>query len=151
MRIITIFIFSILISFSANAQHNKKRGKIKALKVSFITEKLNLSEKEAQEFWPIYNAYENKMHEFRYIGLRSLRKEIKENSESMSEDRANELLNKFIEIEDSTHKERTQLITKLKGVISAKKIIRLKATEEDFKRKILDQYKNHKRGETNQK
>ncbi len=35
--------------------------KIKALKIAFITEKLNLSEKEAQQFWPIYNSYHEDM------------------------------------------------------------------------------------------
>ena len=34
---------------------------IKALKVAHITEKLDLTEKEAQQFWPIYNAYDEKM------------------------------------------------------------------------------------------
>jgi len=32
-------------------------GRIEALKIAFITKKLNLSTEEAQKFWPIYNKY----------------------------------------------------------------------------------------------
>ena len=36
------------------------REKIKAQKVAFITEKLQLTVKEAQVFWPVYNEYSEK-------------------------------------------------------------------------------------------
>ena len=32
-------------------------GRIEALKIAYITNKLNLSTEEAQKFWPIYNKY----------------------------------------------------------------------------------------------
>lgn len=32
-------------------------GKIEALKIAYLTRKLNLSTDEAQRFWPIYNQY----------------------------------------------------------------------------------------------
>ncbi len=50
-------------SFSlANAQgggdKENKKEKIEALKIAFLTQKLELSVDEAQKFWPIYNRYE---------------------------------------------------------------------------------------------
>ena len=33
--------------------------KVEALKISFITNKLNLTPEEAKLFWPIYNQYED--------------------------------------------------------------------------------------------
>jgi hypothetical protein len=47
-----------------------KREHIESLKISFITQKLNLTREEAQRFWPIYNEY--------YDALQSLRTERKE-------------------------------------------------------------------------
>lgn len=35
--------------------------KIKALKIAFITQKLQLTPEEAQKFWPVYNQYENEI------------------------------------------------------------------------------------------
>ena len=35
--------------------------KIQALKIAFITQKLQLTPDEAQKFWPIYNQYDNEI------------------------------------------------------------------------------------------
>lgn len=36
----------------------KRAEKVQALKIAFITQKLDLSTDEAQKFWPVYNRYE---------------------------------------------------------------------------------------------
>jgi hypothetical protein len=36
--------------------------KIQALKIAFITQKLQLTTDEAQKFWPVYDQYENEIH-----------------------------------------------------------------------------------------
>jgi len=40
---------------------NPKAEKIQALKIAFITQKLQLTTDEAQKFWPIYNQYDNEI------------------------------------------------------------------------------------------
>lgn len=51
------------ISAVSLAQDNKDAGqkgngsRIEALKIAYLTKKLNLSTEEAQKFWPIYNQY----------------------------------------------------------------------------------------------
>ena len=56
------FILSIFIIYCAspvNAQADgRKAERIQALKIAFITQRLQLSSEEAQRFWPIYNNYE---------------------------------------------------------------------------------------------
>lgn len=41
------------------SQEDDKRdgGRIQALKIAYLTRKLNLSTEEAQKFWPVYNKY----------------------------------------------------------------------------------------------
>ena len=43
--------------FAQDEQPKNDGGRIEALKIAFITKKLNLSTDEAQKFWPIYNKY----------------------------------------------------------------------------------------------
>ncbi|MEO8822860.1 MAG: hypothetical protein ABI366_04735 [Ginsengibacter sp.] len=57
------------ISF-VQAQKGNGREKIRALKVAFISQKLNLTPAEAEKFWPVYNQYENEI-----IQLRANRKD----------------------------------------------------------------------------
>ena len=60
------FLLTILITFSifiAGAQQpdNKKGERLQALKIAFITHKLDLTSEEAQRFWPVYNMYETEL------------------------------------------------------------------------------------------
>lgn len=65
------YILIILISFtgfaSVQAQNNdgrvKRFEKVQALKIAFITQKLELTPDEAQKFWPVYNRYEAELRQ----------------------------------------------------------------------------------------
>lgn len=39
--------------------------RLEALKIAFITKKLNLSPEEAQKFWPVYNRYSEELRKTR--------------------------------------------------------------------------------------
>ena len=60
MKKIGIIIFLVVFIFSISfAQEHKEqiRERIKARKIAFITDKVGLTSKEAEIFWPIYNEY----------------------------------------------------------------------------------------------
>ena len=134
-----------LVSFSFYAQSEKKdeiREKVKAYKVSFLTTELELSSTEAEKFWPIYNAYDDKQYELRHEKMKTyLRKLNDDNINSLSEKDAATLLSQI----ESTDKElyilREKFMSNLKKILSAKKILKLKKSEDDFNRKLLKQYK----------
>lgn len=48
-----------MVLFSVKAQNadNDRGGRIEALKIAYLTKKLDLSPSEAQKFWPVYNKY----------------------------------------------------------------------------------------------
>jgi hypothetical protein len=60
-KIILIIVMALGISAVSLAQDDdgggQKGGRIEALKIAYLTKKLNLSTEEAQKFWPIYNEY----------------------------------------------------------------------------------------------
>lgn len=45
------------------AQPENKAEKVQALKIAFITQKLELTSAEAQNFWPVYNRYETDLRQ----------------------------------------------------------------------------------------
>ena len=138
-------IILLLVSLNITAQHNSKRERIKALKVSFITENLDLSEKEAQQFWPVYNEYETQNTEIRFKEVRAIRKEIRDNIDTMSDEEAKSLIKKLNDAETRMHKLRISFSEKLMGILPAKKIIQLKIAEDDFKKKMLQELKKRKK------
>lgn len=121
----------------------EKKEKIKALKIAYITKDLNLSSNEAEKFWPIYNAFEEKQFELRMIKMRKVRMELDSKSlDAFSEAEANLLLTQIDNIEDETFQNRKKLIVDLRKVISPIKILKLKQAEDNFNKSLLKQYKN---------
>ena len=65
-KIIYPILFLLISSFSFSQGFKEKKGKVKALKIAYITEELDLTTEEAQKFWPIYNAFDDKQSELRH-------------------------------------------------------------------------------------
>ncbi|MDR7212686.1 sensor of ECF-type sigma factor [Flavobacterium piscis] len=142
-NIIPLLLFFLSFSFYAQSEKiDEKREKIKAFKVSFLTTELELTSSEAQKFWPIYSAYDDKQFELRYEKMKTyLRKLNDDNANSMSEKEAASLLTQIESTDKELYLLREKFMSNLKKILSAKKILKLKKSEDDFNRKLLKQYK----------
>ncbi|WP_299224533.1 sensor of ECF-type sigma factor [uncultured Psychroserpens sp.] len=135
---IILFVFS----FSAFAQPNgKMKERIKAQKIAFITEQLDLTPDEAEKFWPIYNKFEATTDKVRSEDLRTIKREMRDNP-NLSDKEADALLQQLMNAENKMHEAKLKLVNDLKKVIPSLKIIRLKAAEDEFNRRLLDRLKD---------
>lgn len=131
----------IALTLNAFAQGKERQERLKALKVAFITEKLEFTADEAQKFWPIYNAIEKKKEALRKEE-RSIRKGL--DFESITDADANKLLNDMLELENKKHDLQSEQVVKLLKVIPAKKIILLKVVEDQFNKRMLEEMKKRR-------
>ena len=136
-----LFIIIFVLGFSILSYSQANRDKIKTLKIAFITEKLNLSEKEAQVFWPVYNNFEKNYYKLRGQ-LHEKRGKI--DLRNISDKDAETLLKEISSIENKKHNLKQGLVNDLLKVIPAKKIILLDKVEDDFKHKMFEEYKNRR-------
>ncbi len=141
----------VFISINAIAQEGqfirKKKEQIKSLKVAFITNELSLTPEESGKFWPLYNAYEEKQQEIRKQRFKGYVDRMDNYAfDKLSEKEAATMLAQMESSEDELHQAKKKFITSLKGVISPVKILQLKKAEENFNRKLLQQYRDRKRG-----
>lgn len=133
-------ILALFISFSAFAQRGKQiEERIKAQKIAFISDKVQLTSEEAQQFWPIYNAFEAKIESIKSGDLRRIKQEMRRGN--VSDDRADELLAEILNAENKMHEAKMQLVKDLKEVISSQKIMQLKAAEDQFNRVLIERLK----------
>jgi Glu-tRNA(Gln) amidotransferase subunit E-like FAD-binding protein len=140
----TLVIIALIFSVTLFAQRPGKE-KIKAFKTAFITEKLDLSQTEAQKFWPIYNEFEKKLENLRQRERTEINEKIKNKGlENLSEAEANKLINTAISIKEDELAYHKALINNLRGVLPPQKILKLKRTEEQFKRMLLERLKNRR-------
>ncbi|WP_456442049.1 hypothetical protein [Psychroserpens sp.] len=141
MKKIVITLLFVALTLSSFAQKKERKDRIKALKVALITEKLELSEAEAQRFWPIYNAYEKEAEMLR-INARQKRRDLDINT--ITESEAKSALNDFLAFENEEQLLKSDLVKSLLTAIPAKKIILLKFVEEQFKRKMIEELKKRR-------
>lgn len=141
-KIYLLLVFSFTLFLNAQQRFKEKREQIKALKVAFITNELSLSPDEAAVFWPLYNAHDDKQIELRRKKIKSfIDKMDNEAFENISEKEANLLLTQSELIDDEIYQNRKKFINSLKGVLPSIKIIKYKKSEDNFNKKLLQQYR----------
>lgn len=140
------FFLTVFSGLQAQEKHDKEshREKIKALKVAYITEELNMSTRLAQKFWPIYNKYEEQkreLHRREHIDL--------EEADKFSETKAQEMLKEYLAVEKEEYVIKKQLFVDLGRILTAREIIKLHKLEADFNKKLLKEYRTRKAANKN--
>lgn len=141
-KLVLIIIFLLSIQVFAQPPRGEKKEQIKALKVGFITTELALTSDEASKFWPIFNAFEDKQFELRHQKMKAFKGRTDSDLDKMSEKEASTLLAQMETNEDELYQARKKFIASLRGVLPSVKIIQLKKAEDDFNRKLLQQYRD---------
>ena len=133
--------------FSTNAQKRKgHKEKIKLLKISYLTEQLDLTSLEAEKFWPVYNEHSKNILDFMAKKADAIKKEINvvKEIDSIDERKALILLNLTQHLERKKFEERQNYITKLKTILPIKKILKLQIAEKEFGKKLMRKYRHRK-------
>ena len=150
LLIVSVFLISIA-SFGQNGplrEHFKeKKEKIKALKVAFITTEVNLTPDEAAKFWPLFNAFEDRQQEIKKQKFKAYLERTDNNAiDKLSEKEAATLLTQIESSEDELYQLKKKFVFNLKGILPSTKILKLKKAEEQFSKKLLQQYLDKKIG-----
>lgn len=143
-KILPILLLLSSFNFYAQGENMKeKKEQIKALKVAFLTTELDLTAKEAEKFWPIYNTFDDKQFELRHLKMQACKNRMSELAlDQMSEKEASLLLAQMESTDEELFLLRKNYIRSLKKVLPAVKIIKLRVSEENFNRKLLHQYRD---------
>lgn len=141
----------VIISLNAFAQDGpfvrKKKEQIKSMKIAFITNELSLTPDEATKFWPLFNAFEDKQQEIKKQKMKSyLERSDDDSFDKLTDKEATTMLAQMESSEDELYQVKKKFVGSLKGVISPIKILKLKKAEENFNRKLLQQYRDKKLG-----
>ena len=128
-------------SFYAQENINDKKEQIKSLKVAFLTTELDLSPQESEKFWPLYNAFDNKQFELRHQKMKVYKGKMSDDALSrMSEKEAAVLLSQMEATDEELFLLRKKFSKSLRTILPTSKILKLKKSEDDFNRKLLQQY-----------
>lgn len=114
---------------------------MKAQKIAFFTEKLNLTPEEAQQFWPVYNEYWEKKDKI-INERREAMKYCYENIDNLSDKEMEKYNDMYIDFLKQESDLLIDFSKKLKKVLSPEKVLRFYFADYEFKTYLLRQIRN---------
>ena len=140
MKIKAIIILFLFIQ-GISAQNNKDqkgpiRDKIKAQRIAFITDRLNLSPDEATKFWPVYNQFSGELEEVKKQ-QNQLRKTTNDKLAVMSDKEIDKALEDELSAQQKSIDLQRKYMVELKKTIPTRKVAMLYKAERDFKIMLL--------------
>jgi len=142
--IICSMLLSSIVSFAQPhfpGDDHERREKIEAIKVAFITEELDLTVAESQNFWPIYNELQKKEIELREAQRSTLKTLQSESSDQELEKAMYTIADGHIALEEL----RKSYIDDFISVLGAQKTAQLFKAEREFGRRIMERMRRSDR------
>lgn len=145
-----IFLLTLLVAFTtatAQPKHGKNHDRIKALKIAFITEKLDLNSSQAEKFWPVYNRYEREKWELR----KSFINKYKTDNPASTPMAAHEYIEANLEYQEQELDIKKKYKDELLKAITAEQLAELYKAERGFKQLLLKELGDRRGGQPNNK
>ena len=139
------FAFTMGFAITASAQkENNWKEKMMCEKIAFLTAELDLSTKEAQDFWPVYNEYMKEVENAQkaiFVSYKALNEAIKTEKSAKE---ISECLDKYLEAQEAKAELTAESVKKFRKVLSEDKVAKLYLAEEKFRRNQINRlHHNH--------
>lgn len=124
----------------------ERMKEIKAQKSAYLTQKMDLSPEEAQQFWPIYNQMDEE-EEANRKEFMELRRSLKKSGTEITEQQANDLLDRELAMREKELQIAKKYDPQLRKAIGAQKLVKLYKAERDFHREVMRRFRDRDEGE----
>ena len=152
-KVISVLCLLAVLATGALAQEQQQRGqhdrsgngwreRVRAEKVAFLTEQVDLTESEAQVFWPIYNQIQKEQRE----AFEAVRKAYEAMEKGLQEGKTGKemekLVNAYVDAKDKNEGIETKYLNKLMKALPAEKVARYYVAEEKFRHQQIGRLGN---------
>lgn len=136
-------IFATSMAFAQRNHDNRQFEEFKSQKISFITEKLNLSPREAQDFWPVYNQFEKEK-----MDIQKTRRDLEQKTRDENLKMSDQEIIRVTRSIASTFKKESELIEsyneRFLKILPPQKVLLLYRAENQFRVYMFEQFKKRK-------
>lgn len=113
-----------------------RREQLKSQKVAFFSSNIDLTSKEAEKFWPVYNEYTDKIENLK-MEQRKVLRQLSEFEYMENEKDVKALLDAYLGSFAKENELLQEYYKKFSSILPPKKVARLYQTEEQFKQILL--------------
>ncbi len=137
--------------FEQRCEQDKEHWeKIKARKVAFLSEKMNLTVAESQAFWPLYNEYIEKKDKLLVELYPKLSKEEIDNLMNLSDKEAAEKMDNYFDKQKQFHALEKEYNQKFRKILPEHKVLRMYMAELLFRKELLENLRDSRLTKNNQ-
>ncbi len=141
---ILLLISLVTIIIATHAQPNNNRlEKINSQKVAFITQEMNLSVAEAQQFWPLYNEMTKELASIQKQQQQLTRIALSK-AKQLGDEEVLEMINKHLTFNEQEASIKTKYYKEFAKVLTAQKLLAFYIAEKKFKTQLLKRLKQDK-------
>ncbi|MBF9221105.1 hypothetical protein [Hymenobacter ruricola] len=139
-----LFSFAVLLLAAVPAAHaqdgpgrggrkGQRLGQLENAKIAFITNRVALTQDQAQKFWPLYNEFSAKRRELNRGG-RLLRRDV---TEGMNDQQIRDNFNQAFAMRQQELNLEKEYFDKFQKVISLRQVAQLFQAERDFTKEVI--------------
>ena len=144
MKRVIIFLLIILtIPVIRSSAQNSNQEKLNDYKIAFFTKKLNLTSREAEKFWPVYNEYQSQRNSLQLDKIK-LNRNFNLNESTLTDKQLEEMGDKYIDYLVQESNLAVDFHKKLKEILPPAKVLRYYQAENQYKIQLLNELQNAK-------
>ncbi len=152
IRVICIIFFSV-VQFTLFAQddaaHKEKWDQIKAQKIAYLTNKMELTPAQAAKFWPVYNEYADKRDKLISEIFPRLSDEEMERRMNLSDKEAADGMDEYFAKQTRLLQIEKDYNAKFRKILPAQKVLKLYLAEMMFRKELFKDLKKTQKDKQN--
>ncbi|GAA3962704.1 hypothetical protein [Hymenobacter antarcticus] len=142
LRLLSLAALLLTLASSAHAQggggfgggrKGQRLGQLENAKIAFITNRVVLTQDQAQKFWPLYNEFSGRRREFNRNG-RLLRRDV---ADGMTDQQIRENFTQAFTMRQQELNLEKEYFDKFQKVISLRQVAQLFQAERDFTKEVI--------------
>ncbi|MBO2012655.1 hypothetical protein [Hymenobacter negativus] len=139
-RLLSLAALLLMLAPAAHAQagpgkgrKGQRLGQLENAKIAFITNRVSLTQDQAQKFWPLYNEFSTRRREFNRSG-RLLRRDV---TEGMTDQQIRDNFTQAFAMRQQELNLEKEYFDKFQKVISLRQVAQLFQAERDFTKEVI--------------
>ncbi|MCB2377205.1 hypothetical protein LGH70_06400 [Hymenobacter sp. BT635] len=128
------------------AQGGRRQGgrlsQLENAKIAYLTDKISLTQEQAQRFWPVYNEFSDKRRDV----ARRMRQLRTENPDGLSDQQIKDNLTQALALRQNEVNLEKEYFDKFQKVLSIRQVSKLFIAERDFTKEVLKRVADRRGG-----
>ncbi|MCU0462362.1 MAG: hypothetical protein MUF36_10175 [Bacteroidales bacterium] len=137
-----------ILSTAGVTAQNPNRERLNSYRIAFFTQKLDLSSKEAEKFWPVYNDYQEKKIKIQSERVQ-INRSVVQNTATLSDKELTELGDKYVGLEVREAALSQEFYNNMKQILPPAKILRYFQAENQYKLLLLKELQDRRQERPN--